>query len=341
MSYEEAREMFWLMKDEFNDFSDDGTDLPASARMRIDDPENDGHVRGDVINKIDSHAHSRARDVKTVDMMHGQESRQISSNPDQTIQQPLPSGSPKFTRTMEVDPSFWSPEEAQNEVEAAITPRIEGSVADVEEVVNDDISVSDYELKYLREALPSFSRKRLKKILNVFQTNLGDPSILELIPLVRERMPDYLTATWLKQMSLATSRFVLSTASQNGLVDIHMVNGVLEMEAACGSLDRAVEVYETSFRENGLEPNEYSDRLVLQMFLRNNRFSRALSLKSKLHTKGRLLDIPAYGSLVDYCARRGQLGTALLILRECVTVHGAPPLKRAFRSCVFCAVKLT
>jgi hypothetical protein len=43
------------------------------------------------------------------------------------------------------------------------------------------------------------SEKRLSKIQNTFHKSLEGP-LLELIPIVRERMPDYITATWLKQM---------------------------------------------------------------------------------------------------------------------------------------------
>ena len=64
---------------------------------------------------------------------------------------------------------------------------------------------------------------------------------------------------------------------------------------------------------------------MVQMFLENNRLSRALAFKEKMEGRGKTLDIPSYGSLVDYCARRGQLGTAFLLLEECVSVHGASP----------------
>jgi hypothetical protein len=138
-------------------------------------------------------------------------------------------------------------------------------------------------------------------------------------------MPDYITSTWLKQMSAMTARFVMYKAAKEDLVDIHMLNGVLELETASGSLDRAVDFYENEFGAHGLEPTGYSKRLMVQMFLNSNRISRALSFKNKLSESGKVLDIPAYGSLVDYCARHGHLGSALLLLKECLSVHKAPP----------------
>ena len=76
-------------------------------------------------------------------------------------------------------------------------------------------------------------------------------------------------------------------------------------------------------------PTAYSDRLVLQMLIKNNRLSRALDFKRSLENNGRVLDIPSYGSLVDYYARHNQLGSALLVLKECIDAHGATPSEQS------------
>jgi hypothetical protein len=183
----------------------------------------------------------------------------------------------------------------------------------------------DDELDELRQLLPGFSDRRLRKIQKVFQRTLGDPSLLDLVPLVRERMPDYITSTWLKQASALTARYVVHKASEEGLVDVHMLNGVLEIEASSGSLDRALEFYQSEFDRQQIDRNEYSHRLILQMLVENGRFSRALALKESLVERGSPPDILSYGSMVDFCGRRRQLGSALLLLKECVHVHGAPP----------------
>lgn len=183
----------------------------------------------------------------------------------------------------------------------------------------------DAELDELRRFLPTFSERRIRKIRNVFRRALGDPSLLDLVPLVRERMPDYITSTWLKQASALTARYVVNKASEEGLVDVHMLNGVLEIEALSGSLDRALEFYESEFDRQEIDRNEYSHRLILQMLVENGRFSRALALKDTLVGQGSPPDILSYGSLVDYCGRRRQLGSAMLLIKECVHVHGAPP----------------
>jgi hypothetical protein len=181
------------------------------------------------------------------------------------------------------------------------------------------------QLDYLREALPAFPDNRLVKIQKTFNKSLGNPSLLELTSIVRERMPDYITSTWLKQMGSLTARYVMHAASQDGLVDVHMLNGVLELDTSSGSLDRALEFHQTQFTSQGLTPNGYSDRLVLQMFVKNNRLQRALAFKLSVEEAGRTLDLQSYGSLIDFCGRHNQLGSGLLLLKECLSVHKAAP----------------
>lgn len=72
-------------------------------------------------------------------------------------------------------------------------------------------------------------------------------------------------------------------------------------------------------------PTTYSDRLVLQMLVGNDRLTRALLFKQSVEEQGRNLDLASYGSLIQYYSRRDQLGTALLFLKECLQQHDAPP----------------
>lgn len=194
---------------------------------------------------------------------------------------------------------------------------------------NDELEVEeesvDAELEELRRYLPSFSERRLRRIQKVFHKTLGDPSMLDLVPLVRERMPDYITATWLKQANALTARYVVQKASEDGLVDVHMLNGALELETLSGSLDRALELYHSEFERQQIAPNEYSHRLILQMFVQNGRLPRALAFKDSLVEQGQTPDILSYGSLIEYCGRHQQLGSAVMLLKECLAVHGAPP----------------
>jgi hypothetical protein len=61
------------------------------------------------------------------------------------------------------------------------------------------------------------------------------------------------------------------------------------------------------------------------MLVENGRFSRALAFKESLVERGQPPDLLSYGSLVDHCGRHQQFGSAMLLLKECLSVHGAPP----------------
>ncbi len=61
------------------------------------------------------------------------------------------------------------------------------------------------------------------------------------------------------------------------------------------------------------------------MLVANKRLTRALEFKEKVEGEGRNLDIASYGSLVQYYSRHQQLGSALLMLKECIATHGATP----------------
>jgi len=220
--------------------------------------------------------------------------------------------------------------ETENEI--AVSPSSKSYVAGIGEFTEsvqvldaDEVEERDAQLEELRQMLPSFSDKRLRKIQRVFQNSLGDPSLLELIPIVRENIPDYITSSWLKKSSALTAKFVLQKAEQDDLIDTNLLNSMLSLQASAGSLDRALDFHQTEFRERNLEPTSYSDRLVLQMFLKNNRLPRALAFKEKLKENGRTLDLKSYGSLIDYCSRRQQLGSSMMLLKECLCVHGAHP----------------
>lgn len=61
------------------------------------------------------------------------------------------------------------------------------------------------------------------------------------------------------------------------------------------------------------------------MLVNNKRLNRALAFKQSLEEQGRKLDILSYGSLIDYCGRHKHLGSALMLVKECIDVNGAPP----------------
>jgi hypothetical protein len=80
------------------------------------------------------------------------------------------------------------------------------------------------------------------------------------------------------------------------------------------------------------KPTTYSDRLMLQMLVDNHRLPRALDFKRRIENEKRTLDLPSYGTLVDYYGRHHQLGSAISLLKECVVVHGSSPSEKYLSS---------
>jgi len=61
------------------------------------------------------------------------------------------------------------------------------------------------------------------------------------------------------------------------------------------------------------------------MLLRNKRAARALQFKEKVEEEGRQLDLHSYGSFVQHFANHDELGSAMMFIKECISVHTFPP----------------
>eukprot|EP00536_Pseudo-nitzschia_multiseries_P007081 jgi/Psemu1/239925/estExt_Genewise1.C_1600036 len=177
----------------------------------------------------------------------------------------------------------------------------------------------------LRSILPGMPLGRVRKILDAYEQTLGHPSMLSLIPIVRETMPDYLSSGWLKRSNKRNADFALQKAADDGIVDSSLLNSMLEVKTYSGSLNDALEYHENQFAKYKLSPSPYSDRLLVQMLVANKRLTRALELKEQIEEDGRNLDLASYGSLVQFYSRHQQLGSALLLLKECIAKHGTAP----------------
>ncbi|CAB9505980.1 Pentatricopeptide repeat-containing protein [Seminavis robusta] len=182
----------------------------------------------------------------------------------------------------------------------------------------------DFELEELRQLLPGLPDNRLRKIRNAYEEGLSDPSLLTLVPILRETMPDWFTSKSLRASNARNAHFVLERAKEAGLLDVHILNGMLQFYTSAGSLEHALALYD-EYREQKLEPTSYSDRLVVQMFLKQKRFHRCLAFKQMVEESGRRLDLLAYGPLIEHCSKHRQLGSAIMFLKECIRVNGAPP----------------
>ena len=68
------------------------------------------------------------------------------------------------------------------------------------------------------------------------------------------------------------------------------------------------------------------------MFVDNNRIQRALNFKGTIEREKRTLDLPSYGTIIDYYAKHHQLGSAMILLKECLAIHGSPPSEKYLSS---------
>jgi hypothetical protein len=180
-------------------------------------------------------------------------------------------------------------------------------------------------IQALQVVLPGLPMSRINKVINAFEKTLGYPSMLTLVPILRETMPDYVPSRWLKQNNNANAEFALRKASEDNVVDSSMLNSMLQVKANYGFIQGALDFHANEYNKHGLSPSAYSDRIVLQMLVSNDRLSRALEFKQFVEAQGRQADLASYGSLVQYYSRHNQLGSALLMLKECIQTHGAPP----------------
>lgn len=311
VSEEEARELFMMMQEEYNDT--DSIDLDGSE-----------------LDQFLSQEKAAGRVHEDEDNMTDESSLGSLDSEQEVLNEDLERTLDDLNTTLESQGVDWDEslgEYRSNDESQSHDLDNLSSLDDLEsEVLDwDDVERNDSELEELKTFLPGFSDKRLRKTLSVFKKNLGNPPLLDLIAVAREKMPDYVTSTWLKQMSNLTANHLMQKVAEEKTYDTHILNGFLELQTTAGNVDSAMECYTHQFAEHGAIPTQYSDRLVLQMLLRNRRLHRAMQFKQKIDKDGRKLDLQAYGSFIDYFSRHNQFGSAMLLLKECIHDHKSPP----------------
>lgn len=203
---------------------------------------------------------------------------------------------------------------------------------DKQHMLPKQLQEDNYHISELQQALPGMPMSRLTKISEEFERVLSYPSILRLAVAVRENMPDAFSPQCLVRKNLADAKFVFSQAASEGLIDSHLLNGMLQVQTNAGRIEPALRFYETEYAKNGVTPSTHSDRLVLEMLVKKKRLSRAFKLKQDIENEGRNLDLLSYGTLVEHYGKRGELGSALMLIQECVDIHGSPPGEKSLKS---------
>lgn len=174
--------------------------------------------------------------------------------------------------------------------------------------------------------LNGLPKSRINKVRNEFKMNLGTPSLVRLVPLLRENMPETIDRDWLIEKNMMDAETVMNTAKDEGVVDSNLMNSMLQVYAKAGKIEDALAFYNEEYKSMEQSSNSVSDRAIFQMLIEKKDISRALDFKENtVEAKGKKLDLLSYGSLIEHYGNKGQVGNAILVLKECIKVHGSPP----------------
>jgi len=189
----------------------------------------------------------------------------------------------------------------------------------------------DPHIKELQETLPGLPMNRIEKVSDEFARTLGYPSILRLAVAVRENMPEAFSPQCLARVNLLNAKHIMAEAEKDELVDAHLLNGMLRVHANSGRIEPALRFYDTEYKRHGIARTTHSDRLLLEMLVKKKRIARAYKLKQDIEKEGRSLDILSYGTMVEHYGKQNQLGSALMLIKECIDKHGSSPGEKSLK----------
>lgn len=128
---------------------------------------------------------------------------------------------------------------------------------------NVDDGDSNSELDIFEASLPpALPKYRVEKVKRAFSDVLAEPSLTTLVPIVRENLPDYLPLHWLKRKNVRDARFAIMKADEEGMVNMHVLNSMLEVETKAGSIDRALAFHNDQYELSGMVSEIYSVLLI-------------------------------------------------------------------------------
>ena len=91
------------------------------------------------------------------------------------------------------------------------------------------------------------------------------------------------------------------------------------------------EAYEHREYENDTRPVA-ALLLAHSKAMEKKRIGRAFKLKQDIENDGRSLDLLSYGSLVEHFGRTNEVGSALLLIKECIDTHGVAPEEKCLKN---------
>ena len=90
-------------------------------------------------------------------------------------------------------------------------------------------------------------QSRIDTVRDEFERNLGSPSMIRLVPMLRENMPEEVHKEWLVSKNLRDANVVMQMAEDDGIVDVQMMNSMLQVFAYSNKVEEALEYYENEF----------------------------------------------------------------------------------------------
>jgi len=121
--------------------------------------------------------------------------------------------------------------------------------------------IREHEEKYAlddfaRAMPPGLPQNRIEKLRRVFESNLGYPNMLELIPLLRENMPERPPLSWLQKKNLQNAHFVMNRMQEKDLFNTtKSLNTALQVTATSNKLEKALSFHDIEFSRRGLVSN--------------------------------------------------------------------------------------
>ena len=149
-----------------------------------------------------------------------------------------------------------NPKEKSTDIQPLLDPlnKIESMVPSA--ISNNELSIQDSpeddeqdELSVILHGMPP---SRIKKVRQEFEAHLGDPSLLSLVPLLRENLPEVITMKWLREKNIQDAQFVMQKAKEDKVVDTHIMNSMLQVFSKAGKVDDVLALHNEEFSLNNI-----------------------------------------------------------------------------------------
>ena len=110
----------------------------------------------------------------------------------------------------------------------------------------------EHKLQKLSNVLPGLPRERLSDIIHIYSENMSDPSIISLVPVLRETLPKNIDTKYLRDAAYDNALVTMKAAQDDGLIDGHVLNGMLQVVCNSRSVQDILQYYDDMERKYNL-----------------------------------------------------------------------------------------